>query len=46
MHTLTNVILILDDRRTDKHTIGADNLMELLVNSGEIETIEYDIITS
>ena len=41
MHMKTKLIEIVDDRRTDKHMIGADNLLDFLLNSGKKGKIEF-----
>ena len=45
MHMQTKRIEIVDDRRTDKHIIGADNLLDFLVKfwqkKGKIELSNF-----
>ena len=49
MHMKTKLIEIVDDRRTDKHIIGTDNLLDFLLNSsknGKIEFCLFLVVTS
>ena len=44
MHMKAKLIEIVDDRRTYKHIIGADNLIFVLLNSDKKGEIEFCLI--